>query len=171
MADTLSTTVMAEFSWSFREGLDLGNVIDSAKLQFSKTLADGTAIDTADKIWHDTRSILTTANDDLDLTALTHSIFGSTVTINLAKVKGILIVNNDTDTGDELVIRADATNGFTGWCNGITTSRLWLGPDSAWLWTSKKDGVATSGTDKVLRINNPNAGTVSYSIAIVGTSA
>lgn len=172
MADTLTHTIRASINWTFREALDLSNVNDAATLEYSKDCADGTSADQCDKIWHDQRVITTGANDDLDLTALTNSIFGSTVTINFVKVKSILIVNTSTTAGDELKLDSSVTNGFLGPFNGSNTSKIEIGPDSACLLSSKKDGWAvTAGTGDILRINNPNAGSVTYKIVIVGTSA
>ena len=172
MADTLTSGIKASIDWSFREALDLSTVADSAILEYSESLADGTAVDTADKVWHDTRSITTGANDDLDMTALTHSIFGSTVTITFAKVKAILIVNTSETTGDELRIDTSVANAILTPFASSATTKIEIGADSALLLSSKKDGWAvTAGTGDILRIHNPNAGTVSYKIVIIGTSA
>lgn len=172
MADTLTSGIQAKIDWSFGEALDLSTVRDAASLEFNKSLADGTAVDTADKVWHDTRSITAGANDDLDMTALTHSIFGSTVTISFAKIKAILIVNNSTTSGDELRIDTSVAAALLTPFASSATTKVEIGADSALLLSSKKDGWAvTNTTADIIRIHNPNAGTVSYSIVIIGTSA
>lgn len=172
MADTLATTLIASIEWLRKETLDLSTVYDRAKLELNEELADGTAADQADILWHDQRTLGTGANDDLDLTALTQTVFGSTVTINFAKVSAILIVNTDTIAGRKLQIDSSVANAFTGWCNASITSKAEIGPDSALFLSSKKDAWAvTAGTGDILRINNPSAGSIVYNIAIVGRSA
>jgi hypothetical protein len=91
MADTLTAQIKASLNWLFQESLDLATVNDDARLEYDKSFADGTAADQADKIWHDSRTLASGASDDLDLNALTNTIFGSTVTINMAKVKDTLL--------------------------------------------------------------------------------
>ncbi len=172
MADALAVDVRGSIQWLFQEGLDLSTVVDSSKLEFSASLADGTGADQADKVWHDERTIAAASNDELDLNMLTTTIFGSTVTINLAKVKAILVVNLSTNAGDELEVGGAATNPFTGPFNGVASAVVEVGPDSALLLCNKKDGwPVTNGSSDTLRIRNPNAAAVSYRIVIVGTSA
>ena len=91
MADTLTSQIKASINWLFQESLDLATVADDAKLEYDKSFADGTAADQADKVWHDSRTLGVGANDDLDLNALANTIFGSSVTINFAKVKDSLL--------------------------------------------------------------------------------
>lgn len=171
MADTLQSQIVASLRWLLED--DAGPT-DNDKLEFSSgTIEDGVAVDTCDVRWYSgTRTILAGANDDLDLTALTKTIFGGTLTTTFAKVKAILIVNLSTTTGEVLVLRANVANAFLGPFDGITTVRLVIGPDSPTLLASKKDGWAvTNGSADVLRINNPGATSISYKIAILGTSA
>src|SRR5688572_4302932 len=99
MADTLAVDIKASLVWLFQDAIDLTVVSDSSKLEYAESLADGTAADQADKLWHDQRTVAAGANDDLDLTALVNTIFGSTVTINLVKVKALLIVNLSATAG------------------------------------------------------------------------
>lgn len=172
MADTLTIEALARLTWTRKEALDLSNVVDSATLEWKESLADGTGADQTDLVWHDERSILTTANDDLDMTALVATIFGSTVTTNFVKVKLILIINRSTTAGEELKLDSSVANGFLGPFNGSATSKIEIGPDSALLLSSKKDGwTVTAATGDIIRINNPNATTVTYRVVIAGTSA
>ena len=85
MPDTLSLDLKASLTWLFSEGLALSTVNDQAALEFAATLADGTGDSQADKLWHAERTVAAGANDDLDLTALATTVFGSSLTINFAK--------------------------------------------------------------------------------------
>lgn len=170
MADTLAIDVLAKVSWLFQDALDLSTVSDVSSLEYKKSLADGTGADQADKMWHDQRTILTAADDDLDLAGVLTNAFGATVTF--VKIKGILIVNTSTTAGDELYLDSSVTNGFLAPFNGSATSKVEIGADSPLLLCSKKDGwTVTAATGDILRIHNANAGSVTYKIVIWGTSA
>jgi hypothetical protein len=173
MADTLAVDLKASVTWLFSEGLDLSTVSDNAKLEYALSTADGTGADQADKLWHDQRTVNATSNDDLDLTALTNVLFGSTVTVNFVKVKAILIVNTSTTSGQVLRLGgAGAGLAFATPFNGSATAVVEVGADSCLMLMNKKDGwTVTPTTGDILRIANPNAAAVTYKIAIIGTSA
>jgi len=172
MADTLNADLAASLAWVFRDELDLSTVSDAAALAYERGLTDGVAADQADKIWHATRTLAGSSNDDLDLTALALTLFGASLTINLAKVKAILIVNTSTSAGEILRVGGATSAAFAAPFNDVATSVVEVGPDSPLLLANKKDGWAVAGgSADVLRIANPNAGSVTYKIAILGTSA
>ena len=174
MADSLSLDIKASLSWLFEEQLDLSAVSDSAKLEYSVALIDGTAAGQVDKLWHDERTLTAGFAESLDLTNLTNTIFGSTVTINFAKVKAVLVINTSTTSGDDLLVGGA---GFSGdaWSppfNGDQSAKVSVPAGSALLLVNKIDGWAVvDGTDDKLRVENTSGNTVVYRIAIVGTSA
>ena len=55
------------------------------------------------------------ASEKLDLTGLTQSIHGSTVTIGFAMIRAILIVNTTTTAGETLYLDANAGAGTIGY--------------------------------------------------------
>jgi len=160
-----------ELSWAFTDALDLATVRNAGTLSHQTSLATGTAADKADRIWHDSRTVNAGANDDLDLTALTMSLFGSTVTITLAKLKGIYLVNLNTVAGDVLRFDSSVTNGHTGAFGGSNTAKVECGEDDCLKIGNKKSGWTVDGTHKVLRITNPGSNNINYKIALFGTSA
>jgi hypothetical protein len=171
MADTLTAQIKASLHWLFQETLDLATVADDAKLEYDKTLADGTGADQADKVWHDSRALAAAANDDFDLNALANTIFGSTVTINFAKVKAILIVNLATTAGDDLTVGGAASQEWTAWV-GTAGDKVRVPADSCLLICNKKTGwTVTGGASDTLRISNVGANPITYRIAVLGTSA
>lgn len=173
MANTLSTTIDCSLRWALASDTPTlsPNITDASRVDFSKSIANGTAVNLADLVWYDSRTLTAAANDDLDLTALTRTIFGTTVSVNMAKVKAIIVVVTTTTTAYRLRFDSSVANGFTGHTGASATSKIEVGADSAYLGMNKVDGWAVSGTTKILRINNPSAGTVAYKIAIIGTSA
>lgn len=172
MADSLTAELAVSLAWVFRDQLDLSTVADAAALSHERSLADGTGADQADKIWHATRTLAGSAHDDLDLTALTRTLFGSALSISLAKVKAILIINTSTVAGEMLRVGGAASAPFASPFNGASASVVEVGPDSALLLANNKDGwTVTDGSADLLRVANPNGTSVTYKIAILGTSA
>ncbi len=172
MATSLSVDIKASLTWLQADALDLSTISDNAKLEFDKSTANGTGADQADLLWHDQRAVAAASNDDLDLTALASTIFGSAVTVNMAKVRGLLILNTSTTSGEVLRVGgAGAGSALASPFNGDVDAVVEVGPDSCLMLSNKKDGWAvTAGTGDILRIANPNAASVTYQIAIVGTS-
>lgn len=169
MADTLAVDLLAKLTWNFQEVLDLSTLQDSMSLEYKKSLADGTAVNLADKIWHDKRTLAAGANETLDLNALVTSIFGSNVTINLVKVKALFIVNVLTVAAEDLVVGAAASTPFLGPLGGTTPTQR-CEADSYLAWVNRVDGWSTSGANN-LKIANAGAASNEYRIVIVGTSA
>jgi hypothetical protein len=172
MPDTLAVDIKASLSWLFSEILDLTNVNDNGKLDYAQSLTDGVSADQADVLFHDERSVGNGASDDLDLTALIHSLFGSNVTYSFAKVKAILVVNLSTTAGDVLRVGGAGGSALASPFNGSATAQVEVPADGCLLLVNKKNGwTVTPGTGDVLRIQNPGGSAVAYRIAIVGTTA
>lgn len=173
MADTLSIDLRAALTWLFSEELPLSTLHDQAALEFNATLADGTGDSQADKLWHAQRSVAAATNDDLDLTALVTTLFGSNVTINFAKVKAILLLNTSTTAGHKLHVGgAGVGTAFAAPFNGSATSVIEVGANGCLFLCNHKSGwTVVPGTGDILRISNPNLAAVTYKIVIAGTSA
>ena len=170
MPDTLSLNLRASLDWLFKEALDLSNVVDASKLEYSTAMADGTGSGQCDKIWHDTRTLASGAADSLDLTALATSLFGANITLPLVKVKAILVKNRATTAGENLTI-GGAASAFVG-PFGAAAHTIACPADSCVLLINRLTGwMVTDGSADVLKIANAGAGSVTYDIAIVGTSA
>ena len=171
MADTLTSQLIASLSWNFHDTLDASIIKDEGLISHDRTFVDGVAADQADKVWHDFRTLASAANDDLDLNALTNSIFGSTVTINFAKIKGILIVNMATVAGEDLLVGGAAAQAWSAWV-GAADDRVRVPADSCLLISNRKSGwTVTNGASDTLRISNVGAGSITYRIAVLGTSS
>ncbi len=170
MADTLSVDVKTSLEWLFQDIDPLSTISDTSKLTYKHSFADGTATDQADILWYDERTVATAANDDLDLTALTRTVFGSVLMVNFAKVKSLLIVNTATAAGEDLTFGAAATNAWTG-PFGAGTHTLEVPAASSVLLVNRKTGwsVANASSD-ILRIANSGTANITYRIALVGTS-
>jgi len=174
MAATLSTDLGASLAWVFQEDRDLSSVIDSSRLEYVASLANGTGADQADVLWHDERTVAATSNDDLDLTNLSSPLFGSTVTFSLVTVKAILITN--TETAPPAVLRVGGAGAVAGAFGapfaGDQDAVVEVPLDSGLLLSNKSSGWAVvNGSSDLLRIANPGAAAITYRIAILGTTA
>ncbi|MDZ4820089.1 MAG: hypothetical protein SGJ20_14070 [Planctomycetota bacterium] len=170
MADTLTSQLKASLHWLFQEPLGLSTVHDSAKLEYNETFADGVSPEQADKIWHSSRTLISAASDDLDLSALAQTIFGTTVTITLAQIRAILIINTATDDGEVLIVGAAPADTWSA-CFGDASHTVEVPPDSCLLLCNRISGwPVVAGVSDTLRITNAGSGNVTYRIAILGCS-
>jgi hypothetical protein len=171
MSDTLSVDVKASLEWLFQDVDDLTTISDVSKLAFKHSFVDGIAADEADVLWHDERTLAAAANDDLDLTALVRTIFGSVLTVTFAKIKALLVINTQAVAGEDLRIGAAASNAWIG-PFGASTHTLDVPADSSVLLVNRKDGWSVGdGSSDVLRIANNGTGDITYRIVMVGTSS
>lgn len=170
MAAELALNIKASIDWLFKDALDLSTVNDAAKAEYSQSIATGTGSGLADKIWHDARTLTAGSADNLDLTALTQSIFGSTVSYAFVKVKGIWLRNMNTLSGDDLVI-GNGTNPFNPGLSAGTATLTAYANSVLMLQNYYAGWTVTNGSADVLKINNGTANSITYRIAIWGTSA
>lgn len=170
MAATLTTNMTARLTWNFKEALDLSNVIDSSYVEYNVDMATGTGASTADKVWHDSRTLTTGTADNLDVNALTNSIYGNTVTSIFVKLRALIIVNTATTSGYDLTVG----NGTNPWIGpfGSGAHTIAVPANGVLLLTNPVAGwTITNATGDVLKINNGSAGSITYKIALIGTSA
>lgn len=170
MADTLSSEIKVSCGWILREALDLSTVVDSARVEYARAMADGAGADLASQVWHDLRAIGAGANDDLDLAGgLSTTIFGSPIAVSFSKIKSLLVINLSTQAGDRLRVGGSGANAFASPFGGSASAQVEVGADSALLLSSKKDGwTVTPGSGDVLRIHNPGTLSVNYKIVLLG---
>jgi len=169
MADIVTGTLQALLKWNQTEALDLSSVDDVASINFTVSLANGTGDNQVNELWHDSRSLSAASNDDLDLTALTRTIFGTSVTSSFSILKAILIHNTSTTDGDDLYIDSSVSNSIVTPFNASATSKIEIPASSPLVLANVLSGWAvTSGTADILRITNDGAGSVDYKIALLG---
>lgn len=171
MAEALSAQVSASLLWLFQDTLGLTTIADSSRLEFAAQLNDGSGAGQANLVWHDLRTVTSGANDDLVLSALPQSIFGNTVNLDFAAVKGLLIVNANTATGDELRVGAAPSHAWSA-PFGSATDKVRVPTNSCLLLVNQNDGWnVAAGSADTLRIANPTSDDIQYKIVIVGVHA
>lgn len=167
---SLSLTLKAGIRGTQTNALDLGTAEFPFDIQSSIALAAGTGANQADVLFTDTRTLAASGTEDLDLAGALASAFGAAAVF--VKVKAIFITAASGNTNNVNVTRP-AANGvplFLAASDGLAIPPgglfVFAGPAAAGLCT------VTAGTGDLLTITNSAGGTgVTYSIAVIGTSA
>lgn len=168
MTATLSTEIKASLAWLLQDAQGLTTVADASRLDYALSLDDGATADRANGLWHDLRTVAASANDDLVLSALAQTLFGSAVTVGFAVIKGLLIVNTATVAGEDLIVGAAALHPW-GAPFGGAAHQVRVPAGACLLLVNPKAGwTVTSGSADVLRVANAGAGSIAYKIALVG---
>lgn len=142
-----------------------------------KTLADGNLAGQASLGYLAERTLLTGANDDIDLAGALTDALGQTITV--ATLKALLIWNRPRNPDDaanttDLVV-GGGSNPFLGIFNAISTSRLgpikpggfvMIGADAL-----AGIGAVVAGTGDILRVTNSAGATNKYVLGLIGASA
>jgi hypothetical protein len=133
------------------------------------SIASGVAAGLADKIWADTRTVLTTATDTLDLAALMTDAFGAVTTF--VKLRAIVIAAAAGNTTTLTIRRPAGATGVPLFA-AISDALAPLSAGGFFAWCDPNAGVTiTAGTADLIEVVNSAGGTALYDVAIVGTSA
>ena len=160
--------------WSWDDGAK-----DASKLTYQETMAGTDATNTADAVWHDEARALTDGASDLfDLSSLTRTVLGATLTTVMTKIKAIHIVNTSTSGGKLIVGNAD----YDCWNEpfGASDHTFEVPLDSSAMISNRRAGWPVTGlgdssssssgdgaSDRMLKVA-ASGGAVTYSIAIIG---
>ena len=163
MGQTFTGNLDIRFRQAYTNVLDLESPISSLDEKIAKAWTNGTGSGKAQASWSDIRSILTTANEELDLTALANA-FG---TLTIAKVKMLIINPVTATTGYRLLVGGAAANAWSAFL-ADPSDIVRVDSGSPLVLTSLIDGWTVDATHKMLKIENPSGGTFEYQIIIVG---
>lgn len=137
---------------------------------FDKLLqfASGTGADQADIVFADSRNILASGNDDLDLAGVLSGAFG--VVITAAEVVGLLVINKS------LTQTLSVGGGSNPWAGpwGAAGDIVKIGPRGVLALFSPDAnglGAVVAGTGDILRVANGAGGAADYDIGILARSA
>lgn len=169
MATTLKTIVTAEIAAVYKNLLDLGTPTDNFLKKTKIELANGTSANSADLMFHDTRTISASSNEDLDLAGSLGTPLGTAAVF--VELRALLISASSSNTNNVRVTRP-ASNGvplFLAASDGIDVP-----PGGVFLWSCPADGkvTVTASTGDLINIANSSSGTsVTYDVVIIGTTA
>lgn len=130
--------------------------------------SNGTTANLGNTLFHDTRTVGASSNEDLDLTALTD---GNGVALSNADITCI-IFSAASGNGDEFQITPAAANGWTALISGTApVLRLKAGMTIA-VYAPTDPGLAVSGSSLGINFANQDTGAGgSYTITILGRNA
>jgi len=169
MTTTLNAIVTAQIEATYKNLLDLSTPVDNLQEKAKIQLTNGTGADSADRIFHDQRTIAASSNEDLDLAGVLAGPFGATLTF--VELRAIMIVAARGNTNNVRLTRP-SSNGvplFLAASDGID-----IPPGGVFLWSCPADGkvTVTASTGDLLNVANSSSGTsVTYDVVILGTSA
>src|SRR4051812_29045516 len=106
----LVTTINMDLIATLTATADFGSPSHRQPINFSDDLATGTAVDCADVVWSDQRTLALSTAESLDLAGSLTNAFGTTLTF--VKVKAIYIQNTETRAGAILAVGGAASNAF-----------------------------------------------------------
>jgi len=133
--------------------------------------SSGVAINQADKIFADQRTLTTGATEDLDLAGVLAPLFGATL-LTFVKLKAFVLFNLITNTTNITVSRPAGSTGVPIFA-AVSDALAAIKPGGcfAW-WDPSLAGVAvTAGTGDLITITNSAGASCVYDVIIVGTSS
>jgi hypothetical protein len=165
---TSSLSIAADASLS--APLDLTTGTAPLQLRRAVSLASGTGVGKADRVFSDRRTLAASAAEDLDLVGVLLDAFGAAITF--ARIKGLVISAAAANTNN--VVVGAATAPWATFLNATGTITLRPGATAAFM-AGAADATGyevTPATGDLLKIANSDAGTpVTYDIVVIGSSA
>jgi hypothetical protein len=150
-----------------RRSSDLEQGVVGISREFSWTVDSGTGANQADRLFQDTRTLTTGANETIDLIAALTNLYG---TVTFAKLKALGVYAATANTTNITVSRSAAG---VAWISPATTGALAaLKPGCGFLWWDSSAAgvpVGAGGTDEIV-ITNAAGASADYTIFILGTS-
>lgn len=129
-------------------------------------LTDGTGNYQVSKAFSSTRTVLTAANDDLDLAGVLTDPFGVTLTFSTIKA---IVIRSDAGNTTNLTVSPVPTNGFLG-PFGAATHTVQVRPGGALVFAAPQTGWSvTAGTGDIFRVANAAGASALYTVEILGT--
>ena len=161
VTDIFSGTFSTRLQWSRVDSQEVGAITDKQSVSGSYSIADGSGSAAADIVWCDTRTIPAASFDALDLLSLTQTAVGVSVPCTIRQLRVVRVMNHSATAGNEILVGSNEAG---------TLYAFKVGPGSEVAAVNQLDGWPVTSENATLRIANPNATAVSYSIYLVGTS-
>lgn len=167
---TLNTKIALSVSADLSKTLDLAEARSPLSKVYQTILTSGIIAGAADLVFHDTRTINGSSNDDIDLAGVLTDPLGAVLTF--VKIKA-LIISAAAANVNNLVVGAAAANPWIALLGATHTLQVRPGATIG-LFAGQADAagyavVATTGD--ILRFANGSGAAINYDLIIVGTSA
>ncbi len=168
MTTSLASRIHAELAWTWRDTLGDSPIVFSNRLQFAKDLADGWGDNQADAVWYANDQTLS-AGESLtyDLDMLEQTMFGDTITVPFARIKGLLVVNKNAGGNGYLLIGGAAADEWNE-PFGASGDTLRLMSASPLLLANARSGWDVTSVSRSLKVAAVGED-VTFDISAVGT--
>lgn len=170
MTTTLRSTIQVQLGWTWRDAVGANVVANSNRLQLTQDLENGSGTYQADAVWDLCEASLTAGSSTTYLLdALERELFGDTITIALAKVKAVLVVNKNTTGSGHLLLGGAAEEEWYAPL-GDAGNTVKIMPGAALLLTCPQSGWDVTAGARQLKLAAVGDN-VTFDIAIVGVAA
>ena len=170
MAQSLTGTIVTTMNPIYTNTLDnelVTSALAAAAKTRTQTYANGTGANQVQQMWSDERTLTTTTSETLDLSALAGGAFG---TVNFSKIKEIIIQVTTATSGFRLLVGGGSTNPFTAFVLD-PSDKIYVGAGGQVHLSNPVDGYTVDGTHKILTLENPSGGSLTYKITLIGVGS
>jgi len=170
MTTTLRSTIQVQLGWTWRDGAGTHVVTNSNRFQSSQDLDNGAGSGQADAVWDIVdQSLSAGSSTTLALDDLSRDLFGDTITVALAKVKAVLVVNKNTSGSGHLLLGAAESDEWYAPL-GAAGNTVKIMPGAALLLACPQAGWDVAAGANQLRLEAVGDA-VTFDVAIVGVAA
>jgi hypothetical protein len=163
VTDTLTGSLRTSLSWLRTDAQEVGSVVNRRTQSATYNIVDGDGPGEADLVFADQRTIPANTVESFDLLALEQQALGVTVPFVFRQLRVIRLVNESTTAGRRLLVGVDP-----GRPTAVYAAEV--GPGSEWIAVNQTDAWEVTADNSIVRIANPNAAAVTYSLYLIGTS-
>jgi hypothetical protein len=163
LSDQLTGTLRTVLVFERVDLKDLGGITNVASVIKDYRLTDGPLTKQADLVYAETRAIPANTMETIDLLDLDQPTLGVAVSFEFRQLRLIRIVNESTTSGQRLLVGASPGS-------PVSVYAAEIGPGSEWHAVNYLDAWQVTEANKLVRISNPNAATLNYSLYLFGTS-
>jgi hypothetical protein len=163
LTDTLTGTVRTSLQWTRTDTQEVGSIANRKTQSATYAISDGDGPGEADLVFADQRTIPANAIEEFDLLNLSQQTLGVTVPFVFRQLRVIRLVNESTTAGRRLLVGVDPGRPTVVYAAEV-------GPGSEWIAVNQTDAWEVVAENSVIRIANPNAASVTYSLFLIGTS-
>ncbi len=170
MTTSITGSTTLNIAANYLSAGDLSTAKDPLSVKKTFTFTNGEGADKAEVVFHDTRTLASSATEDLDLYGSLTDAFGNTM--NFSKIK-MIHVSAATGNTNNVEVGGAASNQFLGiYKDASDISVLRPGAWLAWCVPDATGMTVTSGTADLFKVANSGAGSsVSYNIVVIGETA
>ena len=158
---TLTLTGNNRLTFSLADTQLVGSVTGDVEVRATQAVDNGTAAGQANVAWATEVTLTAGQAYSFDLTNLAASAFGYVGKINVATLRDVLVVNNETTAGSYLLYGVISQADTTGYAARINRG-------GSYRWTDYQDGIAVNAGNKTIYIANPSSGSVTFDLALAG---